>query len=440
MNTLRFAAYNTVAVPALQAFMGVAGFFHAKVRTAAQGRKGQWRRIEEVMGQIPASRPRVLFHCTSVGEWEQAVPIIEALKIYNPDLFIAVSFFSPSGFNFVKKHPGVDLKFYLCLDTWHNACRLFRVIAPKLWIISKFDVWPNHVWAARKQGIPIALTAGTLSPNSGRYKGLAGWFGAGVYRHFDLVFPISSDDKDRFMRIFPYPDRMNIAGDTRFDQVFNKGERARTADDVVIFKESSSADRILIGGSIWPADEKHLLPALINLYNKHPHLRLVLVPHELHESHIRDIESVLESAGIPSERYSIFKDHGGTARRVAIIDTIGMLARLYKQTHLAYVGGSFSTGVHNVMEPAVFGQPVVFGPVHMNSFEALELIKAGCAFGATDTFSIEAALARFLVDDSLREQTGTRAMALIRDNIGATGKILTILTGRYDFLSKKNTD
>jgi 3-deoxy-D-manno-octulosonic-acid transferase len=215
--------------------------------------------------------------------------------------------------------------------------------------------------------------------------------------------------------------------------VYNKAQKVREADEVVIFKDAGGV--LLIAGSIWPADEKHLMPALVNLYQKYDKLKLVLVPHELHESHIADIEGVLQNAGIESERYTSFQSKGGTKCRVAIINTIGMLARIYKQTHLAYVGGSFSTGVHNVMEPAVFGQPVVFGPEHHNSFEALELIREGCAFSGSNTNEIESLLERFLSNDTDRLATGTKAKDLIEKNIGATQIIVKKLKETYGFIS-----
>ena len=162
---------------------------------------------------------------------------------------------------------------------------------------------------------------------------------------------------------------------------------------------------------------------------------MILVPHELHESHISDIENVLTSAGIASERYTSFEKTGGTEKRVAIINTIGMLARLYRQTQLAYVGGSFSTGVHNVMEPAVFGQPVVFGPAYHNSFEAMELIHEGCAFSGSNAKELETLLDIFLSDESNRIETGNKAKNLIEQNIGATQIIIKKLKETYDFIS-----
>jgi 3-deoxy-D-manno-octulosonic-acid transferase len=433
MEFIWFTLYNIFIVPLIYAGFYVGQFFNRKIKDGLIGRRNQWKLISESLSNISPNTKRIMFHCTSVGEWEQAVPIIESIKTINPAIYIVVTFFSPSGYKFVKSHPNVDLKIYMPLDSYFAAKRLFKLIKPSLWIISKFDIWANHIFAAHALQIPIINTAATLSPNSGRDKGIAGSFNKHVYPKFDYIFPISDDDQSRFIKLFPYPDRMTVAGDTRFDQVYNKGQKARNADPVKIFDDEGGL--IFIGGSIWPADEKHILPALIKMMQKYPQLKAILVPHELHESHIADIEKTMQDGGFESERYTDISANGVTGKRVAIMNTIGMLARLYKQTHFAYIGGSFSSGVHNVMEPAVFGQPVFFGPINMNSFEAGELKKIGCAFEINNSAEAEAIMEKLITDESFRNESGKKAKDLIENNIGATQKIMNIITKRYDFLS-----
>jgi 3-deoxy-D-manno-octulosonic-acid transferase len=433
MEFIWFILYNTFVVPALYFGFYVGQFFNKKISDGLKGRRGQWSLITETLAKSAEGRKRILFHCTSVGEWEQAVPIIDSIKNIHPDVFVVVTFFSPSGYKFVKSHPNVDLKLYMLLDSYFAAKRLFRLVKPSLWVISKFDIWANHLWAASSLNIPIINTAATLSSNSGRDKGIAGSFNKYVYPKFDYIFPISCDDRDRFLKLFPHPERMTVTGDTRFDQVYNKGQKTRSAEPVKIFADESGL--IFIAGSIWPPDEKHLLPALVSMMQKHSNLKAILVPHELHESHIFDIEKAMRDGGLESERYTDFSVKGGTNKRIAIINTIGMLARLYKQTHFAYIGGSFSSGVHNTMEPAVFGQPVFFGPVYMNSFEAGELIKAGGAFQINNSTEAAEIMDKLIADEVFRSQTGRKAQALIEDNIGATNKIMNIIIKRYDFIS-----
>ena len=428
-----FFLYRILAVPMIRVTFFFGRFFNSKMKLGYEARKNQFSFIEKELETNAKGRKRIFFHASSVGESEQALPIIEKLKAANPDIYIVMSFFSPSGYNFLKKNPLVDLKIYLPLDTHRNAKRLFALIKPELWCISKFDIWPNHLRAAASLNIPIVLTAATLSENSGRDKGLAGLFNKTFYKYFDLIFPISDDDAKRFLRLYPFPEKIHMTGDTRFDQVFIKAMKVEKAGNVKIFKNEGGI--VFIGGSIWPADEKHLLPAFTNIMNKHPELRAILVPHELHESHLLDIESALANAGLESERFTQFEKQGGTEKRIAIVNTVGMLARIYMQTDLAYIGGSFSSGVHNVMEPAVFGQPVLFGPIYKNSFEACELIKLGSAFPTENTQQIEDILDKLITDNTFRTQAGQKAKDLIQHNLGATERIYEYLKQSYDFIS-----
>ena len=438
MRLLLVVVYNAVVVPLLTLGLWAASFFNPKARAGWEGRKGQFPKLAAVLAGMPPSRKRILFHCTSVGECEQALPIAQAIKESRPEIAIFFSFFSPSGYAFLKQHPAVDYKLYLPLDTWRGMNRFLKLLAPDLVVISKFDVWPNLVWAAKKRGIPAVITSATLSSNSRRDKGLAGWLNASVYDCLDAVLAITEQDAGRFLALGIPRDRVFVTGDTRFDQVQLRGERARAAGDVPLFKDRPALT--IIGGSLWPPDERSFLPAAIAVLQKHPEASLVLVPHEPREAHLAALERALSAAGLAFERYSAFAAAGGTAARVAVIDTVGLLARLYKQTDIAYIGGSFGSGVHNVMEPAVFGQPVLFGPRHENSAEALELKGIGCAFAAGDSRGILEMLTRLAAGADERRAIGERARDYIAGRVGATRTTLTILKGRYDFLSDPHPD
>lgn len=433
MESVLFFLYNFFAVPAVKLSFFVGRFFDPKMKQGYEGRKNQFRLIESELASHASGKHKLWFHASSVGESEQALPIIEKIKAANSDIFIILSFFSPSGYNFLKKNPLIDLKIYLPLDTRRNARKIFRLIKPDLWFVSKFDVWPNHLKTAASMQIPILLTAATLSANSRRDKGLAGFFNKTFYKYFTHIFPISTEDSERFYQVFPFPEKITITGDTRFDQVFLKAKKVEKAGNIKIF--SKEGGLVFIAGSIWPADEKHLLPAFVKLMQKHPDLRAILVPHELHEPHIADIEDILKNAALESERYSDFSGKGGTEKRIAIINVVGMLARIYMQTDFAYIGGSFSSGVHNVMEPAVFGQPVIFGPIHANSFEASELLKIGGAFAIENSYQAETILEKIVTDKPFRIAAGKKAKDLIYNNLGATDKIFNYLKQTYDFIS-----
>jgi 3-deoxy-D-manno-octulosonic-acid transferase len=432
MSLILLFLYNMLVVPVLIMGFYIGSLFNAKMRDGLKARKNQFARLSEGIS-MAADRKRILFHCTSAGEWLQAVPIIEKMKSMNPQLFIMVSFFSPSGFQFARNPAEVDLKFYLPLDTKCAANRLFKLLKPDLWIISKFDVWPNHVMTASRLNIPMVITSATLSSDSGRDKGISKIFNKLVYGKIAHFFPISEDDKKRFQALVPGEHKYTVAGDTRYDHVYNRGQKASDAGDVAVFAENKGLT--VIAGSTWPPDEKHVLPALAELIKMFPGLRVIIVPHELHESHLQDIESPFVRNGIPCERYTDFAGSGTARGDVVIFNTIGLLARLYKQTHIAFIGGSFGKGTHNVMEPAVFGQPVLFGPNHQNSYEAGELLNNGAAFRVTNQQEFREKVSLLIQDNFLRESMGEKAKNLIINNIGATAVIIKTLKEKYGIIS-----
>lgn len=429
--------YNILGIPVLKAGFFAGSLFNAKMREGRKARKNQFARIANEIARA-GNRKRILFHCTSAGEWLQALPIIESLKSQFPGLYIMVSFFSPSGFRFAKNPVEVDLKFYLPLDTRFAAHRLFKILKPDLWIISKFDVWPNHVCEASKQGIPVVITSATLSADSGRDKGFSRLFNKFIYNKISHFFPISDQDKMRFQALVPDEEKYTVAGDTRYDHVFNRGRKTSDAGDVAIFAENTGIT--LIAGSTWPPDEKHILPAITDLIREFPDLYVIIVPHELHESHLRDIEEVFSNSEIRTERYTEFAPKRTASSRVVIFNTIGLLARLYKQTGIAFIGGSFGKGTHNVMEPAIFSQPVLFGPNHLNSFEAGELLKTGGAFKVTGQQEFHDKVHLLISDPELRKSMGEKARNLIISNTGATAIIINKLKEKYGIISQVYSD
>ncbi|HLO60978.1 MAG TPA: glycosyltransferase N-terminal domain-containing protein [Bacteroidales bacterium] len=432
MSLIWLVLYNLIVVPLIYIGFWIGSLFNAKIKEGLKARRNQFRKLAMDITRA-GNRKRILFHCTSAGEWLQALPIIEKMKAENPQLFIMVSFYSPSGYKFAKNPPQVDLKFYLPLDSVFAARRLFKMLKPELWIISKFDIWPNHVMIASLLKIPMVVSSATLSADSGRDKGISKGFNRLVYNRISHIFPISEDDKRRFQVMVPDESKYTIAGDTRYDHVYNRGVKAENEGDVPVFRDRQ--DVIFIAGSTWPADEKHVLPALVRLCERFTTLQVIIVPHELQENHLRDIESVFEEAGITTERYTSFYASGKTDARVVIFNTIGMLARLYRQTSIAYIGGSFGKGIHNVMEPAVFEQPVIFGPNYLNSYEAGELLRIGAAFTIDNEQEFYDKALLLIQDRLLRNSMGEKAKNLIYNNIGATDIIMNTLKKLYGTLS-----
>jgi len=438
MDKIWFLLYNCIAVPVQYVIFQIARFFHKKVAEGVAGRIGEVDRLRKALAAVPQDRKRILFHCVSVGEWEQARPVIASLKKLNPSICIIVMFFSSSGYNYVKNSGEIDIKVYMPFDSFGRVKKFFKMINPDLWFVVKHDIWPNHAFVAGRMQIPSVIIDATLPPGSLRQSRVLRPFNRAVYRNFSYIFPISDQDKERFLSIYSYPKRMYVCGDTRFDQVYRRAISAKEKEKFYLFDENDRT--VFIAGSIWPTDEKHLMPAVIDMLKKYDDLNVILVPHEPVEDHLRDLEKVLNDVSVTSARFTAVQNIRENSARVIIVDTVGILARLYAQTDIAYIGGSFGPGVHNVMEPAILELPVIFGPRHINSLEARHMAENGGGFVVQNSDDIYMILERLLTDRDFRDQSGNKANRLIRENLGATEMIMTQLEMLYDFIPKKNTD
>ncbi|MCQ2960049.1 MAG: hypothetical protein MJ198_07675 [Bacteroidales bacterium] len=365
----------------------------------------------------------VFFHSASVGEWEQSIPIIKTLKQQSPQIKVVASFFSPSGMNHAKKE-NVDLSIYLPFDFVFSNYLFFKRIQPKAWIVSKYDIWPGILLAAHWANVPVLLCSAELAKDSLRYKGLNAVINRLFYKYITYILPVSEDYKERFKNIFPYEERLEVVGDARYDQIIAKAEAVKMQPNVELFENPLPVT--FIGGSLWPADEKHLFPALLQVFKEHDDLQLVLVPHELHESHIQAIEQTFASEGIETQRYSDFSqsETKKTSCRVAIVNTVGMLAKLYKNTDIAYVGGAFSTGVHNVAEPSAFANPVIYGPKHVNSYEAMQLKEVAGGFPINNQEECYKVLSKLVNDEQFRKEAGKKNHDFLYASKGASDKII----------------
>lgn len=422
--------YNTIFIPVFILIFRIGALFNKKLKQGYQGRKEIFKTLKSQLESIDKNAEIIMFHSASVGEWEQAVPIITELKEKNPNLFIISTFFSPSGYNIVK-NKNIDLKLFLPFDTIYSAKKFFSIVKPKLWIISKYDIWPNLVIEAKKNNIPVILASAELAPDSNRYRGISRLFNLTFYKYIDYILPVSEDYKERFLKIFPFPERIIVAGDARYDQIYRKTQNVIiNKEKVPVFNDDSGV--ALICGSIWPADEKHIFPALDRLLQKYSKLSIILVPHELSESHIDSIESFFSSKGHSIEKYSKFQYTNGTNARIAIIDAIGILFKIYRKTEIAYIGGSFSSGVHNVLEPAAYGQPVVFGPRYHNSYEARQLVELGCCYTIKNELEAETIFDKLISDSKYRYEQGDKAQNFLKQSLGATEIILNLLKTKYD--------
>ena len=421
--------YNTLVIPALAVGFYIASRLSSKIREGLAGRRSVFDAIEEQLRSARALNQTAWFHFTSVGEFEQAKPLIEALKA---DVRIVLTYFSPSVHPSVSNYPHHDAAVYLPLDTSRNAKRLFQIIRPSLLIFSKFDIWPNLVWHATKHRIPIALIAGTLHPKSKRLASFARPFFREVHRHISVHCVISEDDAERFRMICPPSTQIEVTGDTRFDRVYQRAVAVN--GETEIFPGQSTLERpILIAGSTYSEEERVVLEAYRRLRenashhpdcNSLPHL--ILVPHEPTAERIDEIQSQLDHLDFSRVCFSELQEGVNLSETdVIVIDTIGLLAQLYRLGDVAFVGGSFHGSVHNVMEPAAMAKPILFGPTIHNAYEASVLKRRGAALLINNAQEMAETLTSLLPDAVKRDRMGQIGKQTIEENLGASERTLS---------------
>ncbi|MFW5851109.1 MAG: 3-deoxy-D-manno-octulosonic acid transferase [Bacteroidota bacterium] len=409
--------YFCLAIPLL----GILSLFNKKIREGFVGRFTQNKKISKFLSNR-IYKQTVLFHSSSVGEWEQSIPIIKKIKETNPNIHIVALFYSPSGMRHARKNE-VDISLYLPFDMIWIMKSFLKKISPSVWIISKYDIWPGALCAAHSLDIPVLLASAELAEDSKRHTGLSARINTCFYKHITTIFPVSEEYKKRFLSVYPYPEKLIVAGDARYEQIIEKAEQIATEPPVNIFTHPEPIT--IVAGSIWPADEKHILPAFLSIYKKNQETQFLLVPHELHESHISALEEYFLNQSIATERYTDLQERKTTSDcRIVIVNTIGLLAKLYKGSSIAYVGGAFSSGVHNVAEPAVFGIPVLYGPKYINSHEAVQLQKLKSGFPILNQTDCEEILSKLISNTEEREKIGKRAQDFVYSNKGATDIIM----------------
>ena len=418
--------YNTLVVPTM--FLGFhgAGCCHPKIREGIKGRKGVFAELTHQLQTARRLEKTVWFHFTSVGEFEQAKPLIEAIYA---ETRIVLTFFSPSVAPNARAYPYADAAVYLPFDTPRNAERLIRLIEPTLIVFSKFDIWPNFVWRASKRNIPIIVIAGTLHAESKRLSGLAKPFFRSVHRHIRVHCAISDADAARFQELCSPVHEIVVTGDTRYEQVYRRALVVES-DTAFFYGQTSLKRPILIAGSTYTEDERVLLPAYQllrrNMPEGYPHL--ILVPHEPTLERIKEIRGHLEREKLTHRCFSeLTPEIDLSAVDVLIVDKIGLLAKLYRVADVAFVGGSFRGSVHNVMEPAAMAKPVIFGPTIQNAHEASLLVDRGGAKLVQTAQQLADAIVAWLEDDAARTGAGSVAKRLIEENLGAVDRTLAHL-------------
>lgn len=399
--------------------LGTAKLFsalHPKLQTFFRVRRGLFEELEQKIHNLPPSSFRLWVHAASVGEFEQARPVIAALKERHPEITLFVSFLSDSGYNARKNFPDAAAVFYLPADTGENAKRLLSLIKPDLLLLMRYDFWPNHLLEAKRCGATLILAAAVLQPGSAYFSPLLKGFYQSIFHLFDRIYTVSEQDRLAFRQQFNCQ-QAETAGDPRFDQAFL---RSRSCERVTHLKPLFKNRTVLVAGSVWEKDNQLLLPAWKER-NERP--ALLLVPHEVNPEKMAQLYRELQNHSLKYMAVSALNETFDPEQQILVIDQTGYLAELYSLASIAYVGGGFGVNVHSTLEPAAHGIPVLFGPRYHNSPDAEGLVAAGGAIVIHDQKELAAALKTLTTDSAERRKIGMKAGAFVRGSVGATTAI-----------------
>ncbi len=418
MKKIWYFIYDLLIIPLLYISLNAASVFNSKIRRGITGRRRVYEEIILNALSIDKSKSLVWFHSSSLGEFEQAKPIIEELK-RKKDVNVLITFFSPSGFENSKKYPFADLISYIPFDTIFNARRFISIVKPDLAVIMRYDVWPNMMKAMSEKSIPVFLVDATMRKGSARKLPFIKSFHKILFSSFSKILTVSESDLKEFKE-FGIPDNIITAvGDTRFDRVY---QRSLPAREVSLINENVLiGKKVLVFGSSWEQDEEVLFPAFAKLAKHDKSVLMIIAPHEPTLLHLEKIEHEF-SRTLKTIRFSFLKNYQN--ERVIIVDSIGILLTLYTYADVAFVGGSFRHNIHNVLEAAVYGIPVMFGPKIDTSQEAQKLLQLGGGVLVKNKREAYRNLRMLFSDDELRKEKGRISSEYVKENLGATSKIL----------------
>ncbi len=425
MNRLLLVLYNTIVVPLLYLVFYLLGLINSKIKRGILGRKNLIRDIADPLAKLGKGRPKIWFHVSSYGEFLQVKPVLNELKKNTPDTFIIVSFFSPSGYENVPETNPIDFKCYLPFDSYFRAKQFVSLLSPNAAVIVRHDIWPNFAWRLTRNNIPLFLIDASLPQHSSRFWPILRTLNRHLFSLFEAILVISKDEAQNFQKLIRDAKRIITIGDTKYDQVFERSQH-REKLDLLLQSTVLKKSKVLVAGSTWPEDEAQIIPAFQQLVQQFPDLVLIIAPHEIDAHRIEQVEDRLHKAELSSVRYSQFKAEKFDARCL-IIDKIGLLANIYYLGAMAFVGGSFHYKIHNVLEPSVYGIPVLFGPKMKNSSEAENLLKHKAAILVNSTADIVDVIANFLQNPNLAKEFGERAKSIVMENVGSSRKIAAFL-------------
>ncbi len=439
--------------------VAIGSLFNKKIKKMWRGER---EAVDLLKEKVDPTAKYVWFHAASLGEFEQGRPLIEQLKATHPEYKILLTFFSPSGYEVRKNYEGADIVCYLPLDTIRNARRFLRAVHPVMAFFIKYEFWYNYLHILRHRGVPVYSVSSIFRPGQVFFK----WYGRNYAKvlHCITHFFVQNEVSLQLLKGIGI-DEATVVGDTRFDRVLQIKEQAKKLPIVEAFKgingkgeacnDELSEDackrvlskdackgnlsedackgdlsengckgcKVFVAGSSWQPDED----IFIRFFNGHPDWKLIIAPHVIGEDHLAYILDKLQMKAV---RYTQATEQSAAEARCLIIDCFGLLSTIYRYGEIAYVGGGFGVGIHNVPEAAVWGVPVLFGPNNKRFQEAQDLLACKGSFEVTDYDSFNTIISRLISDDKFRHQCGEASANYVKSRSGATDIIMKSVVGK----------
>lgn len=430
--------------------VAIGSLFNKKIKKMWRGER---EAVDLLKEKVDPTAKYVWFHAASLGEFEQGRPLIEQLRATHPEYKILLTFFSPSGYEVRKNYEGADIVCYLPLDTIRNARRFLRAVHPVMAFFIKYEFWYNYLHILRHRGVPVYSVSSIFRPGQVFFK----WYGRNYAKvlHCITHFFVQNEVSLQLLKGIGI-DEATVVGDTRFDRVLQIKEQAKKLPIVEAFKgingkgdackddlsenackgdlsEDVCKDnlsengckgcKVFVAGSSWQPDED----IFIRFFNDHPDWKLIIAPHVIGEDHLAYILDKLQMKAV---RYTQATEQSAAEARCLIIDCFGLLSTIYRYGEIAYVGGGFGVGIHNVPEAAVWGVPVLFGPNNKRFQEAQDLLACKGSFEVTDYDSFNTIISRLISDDKFRHQCGEASANYVKSRSGATDIIMKSVAGK----------
>ncbi len=393
--------------------IGVASLFNEKARLFVVGRKDWKRKLAKLKED---GGDNIWIHCASLGEFEQGRPLIEAISESHPEFRIVLTFFSPSGYEIRKNYEKAALVSYLPLDSRSNARDFLELLNPKMAVFVKYEFWRHYISGLKQRSIPLYLVSAIFRKEQPFFrKDLFGRWYRGILDDFSRLF-VQDQDSIELLQEFGIKN-CTISGDTRFDRVV---AIAKSSQPIALVDKFTSGQRVVVAGSTWKPDEE----LLARFINDNHDVKFIIAPHEVSEANINRLEQLLKK---PAIRFSMANENQVSSYQVLIIDSVGMLSSIYKYGQIAYIGGGFGVGIHNTLEAATFGLPVIFGPNYARFREAKDMVNLNAAFSVSDYGSLDNVMQKLLNNAPLLLKSSETAKNYVQEKAGATRIIINYL-------------